>query len=102
MGQFTLTTTNLLALTGDYGAQGTISLSAFGNKPLATLRYASQEVAQAPALPETAGLVTIDVGDSVSDEEGNLIAQTLVEKGLPDLFTALPEEMTQLLGIVLE
>ena len=102
MGQFKLTATNQLALTGEYGAKGTVSLSAFGSRPLLTLRYQSKEVAEAPAQPVAENLVTIDVGDSVSDEEGNLIAQTLVEKGLPELFTALPEEITQLLGIVLE
>ena len=66
------------------------------------MHYSTAPAAEALALGLADNAVTIDTSAALTDEEGNLIAQTLFERGLPALIEALPEEVAQFLGIVLE
>ena len=88
--------------TAGFSSKGSLSIAALSPDPLFTLHYNSVPAAAALDLGLTANAVTINAGDAISDEEGNLIAQTLFEKGLPAIFEALPDEVAQFLSIVLE
>ena len=88
--------------TAGFSSKGSLSIAALSPDPLFTLHYNSVPAAAALDLGLTANAVTINAGDAISDEEGNLIAQTLFEKGLPAIIEALPEEVAQFLSIVLE
>ena len=88
--------------TAAQGSKGKLSIAALSPDPLFTLHYHSVPVTETLNLGLGENAVTIQAGDAISDEEGNLIAKTLFEEGLPAIIEALPEDVAQFLNIVLE
>lgn len=97
-GQIALHINKLTATKGDFAERGSIGLAFQGMEPIVTFSYQASQVMDALDLEQADGYVVVDVTDSLSDEEGNLIAQTVFEKGLSGFLSAIPEDLMHLIG----